>query len=70
MVTGKVRMWDANRGFGFITPDNGAVDLFVHINAVADGLDALQVGTRVSFNERPSKKKPGSYEAIDVQVII
>jgi CspA family cold shock protein len=69
MTTGKVRMFNADRGFGFIAPDAGGDDVFVHITRCADGLDELQPGTRVEFNERESPRKPGSFEAVDVRVI-
>ena len=52
-----------------LIPDAGGNDLFVHISSVAEGIGALQVGQRVSFNERESRRKPGSYEAVDVQII-
>jgi cold shock protein len=68
MQTGKVKMW-SEKGYGFITPDAGGVDLFCHINNVAEGIDALREGQKVSFSERQSRKKPGSFEAVDVQVI-
>jgi cold shock CspA family protein len=54
---------------GFIVPDAGGVGLFCHISRIADGVDALREGQRVEFNERPSRKKPDSYEAVDVRVI-
>jgi CspA family cold shock protein len=68
MLTGKVRMWSA-KGYGFIVPDAGGNDLFVHISSVAEGIDELQPGTRVQFVERESRRKPGSFEACDVEVI-
>jgi cold shock protein len=68
MQTGKVRMWSA-RGFGFLTPDDGTGDLFIHISSCVDGIDELRVGQRVSYNEKESRRKPGSAEAVDVQVI-
>jgi cold shock CspA family protein len=40
MQTGKVRMWSA-RGFGFLTPDDGTGDLFIHISSCVDGIDEL-----------------------------
>jgi cold shock protein len=69
MLTGKVKMWNADKGYGFITPDAGGVDLFCHISSVAEGIDALREGQKVSFSERQSRKKPGTLEAVDVQVI-
>lgn len=50
MATGAVKWFDARKGFGFITPDLGPRDVFVHISAVADaGLDRLAPGERLEF---------------------
>jgi CspA family cold shock protein len=68
MMTGKVRMW-SEKGFGFICPDAGGNDVFVHITRCVDGIEALHEGQRVQFNERESRKKPGTVEAVDVRVI-
>ena len=45
MVKGTVEKFDAKRGFGFITPDNGGEDAFIHRNQL-DGADALTEGDR------------------------
>jgi cold shock protein len=66
MATGKVRLFNADKGYGFIAPDAGGVDLFVHISNVADGVNALPIGARVQFNERPSRHHNGKFEAYDV----
>ncbi|KPF61854.1 cold-shock protein [alpha proteobacterium AAP81b] len=50
MATGAVKWFDARKGFGFITPDLGPRDVFVHMSAVADaGLDKLAPGERFEF---------------------
>ncbi len=48
MPTGKVRFYDADKGFGFITEDEG-LDVFLHANALPDGVDAVKKGARVEF---------------------
>jgi cold shock protein len=69
MATGKVKFFDADRGFGFIVPDAGGVDIFVHIKECAEDIDELLQGQRVTFNERPSRAKAGKFEAYDVELI-
>ncbi|MGZ6826493.1 MAG: cold-shock protein, partial [Mycobacteriales bacterium] len=54
---GVVARYDAERGFGFITPDAGGPDLFVHFSVVVDGQPLTQ-GERVSFKVRQSDKGP------------
>lgn len=51
MQTGTVKFFNTTKGFGFIQPDDGATDVFVHISAVQrSGLQGLQEGDKVSFN--------------------
>lgn len=58
-VTGKVVHYDANRGFGFLAPDSGGADVFLHINDIDIDESALKPGAQVSFDveatERGSK---------------
>jgi len=50
MATGTVKFFDAKKGFGFIQPEDGAKDVFVHISAVeAAGLGTLAEGQRVDY---------------------
>jgi CspA family cold shock protein len=50
MPTGSVKWFNADKGFGFIQPEGGGKDVFVHITAVqAAGLNGLNDGQRVSF---------------------
>ena len=50
MAQGVVKWFDRKKGFGFILPDLGAFDVFVHVSALkASGLDALDEGERVQF---------------------
>jgi len=51
MTTGTVKFFNAAKGFGFITPEGGAKDVFVHISAVERaGMRGLVDGQKVSFN--------------------
>ncbi len=54
---GVVARYDADRGFGFITPDSGGPDLFVHVSVVRDGQE-LYEGDRVRFQVRQSDRGP------------
>lgn len=54
---GVVARYDGDRGFGFITPDAGGDDLFVHVSVVA-GADPLQRGDRVRYSVRQSDRGP------------
>jgi CspA family cold shock protein len=59
MTTGTVKFFNASKGFGFITPNDGAKDVFVHISAVeASGLGGLAEGQKVSFDVQPDAKGP------------
>ena len=54
------------KGFGFITPDNGGKDLFVHKNNVQGDAEDLREGQKVEFVEAPGRKGP---EATNVSII-
>jgi CspA family cold shock protein len=60
MATGTVKWFNATKGFGFIAPDDGGKDVFVHVTAVQRaGLQSLSEGQRVTFDvvdDRKGKK--------------
>jgi cold shock protein len=58
VATGTVKWFNVDKGYGFIQPDNGGKDVFVHISAVERaGLSSLNEGARVSFEEKESRGK-------------
>ena len=57
MTNGTVKWFNDEKGFGFITPEDGSADLFVHQSAVPDG-QALAEGTKVSFDAERGDKGP------------
>jgi CspA family cold shock protein len=59
-MTGTVKFFNAERGYGFIKPDNGGRDVFVHVTAVERaGLKDLAEGQRITFEVEPDKKGKG-----------
>jgi len=65
MATGTVKWFSDEKGFGFITPDEGGRDLFVHHSGIiADGYKSLAEGAHVSYEEEQGDKGP---KAVDVQ---
>jgi len=57
MPTGTVKWFDAEKRYGFITPDEGDKDLFVHQSGVSDGT-TLREGEKVSFDSEDSDRGP------------
>lgn len=58
MATGTVKWFNATKGYGFIAPDNGGKDVFLHISAVEKaGLSNLREGAKISYEEVPNKGK-------------
>ncbi len=67
MSTGTVKWFNTTKGYGFIQPENGGADVFVHVSAVEKaGLRGLNEGQRVEFelqNER------GKTAAVDIKLL-
>jgi CspA family cold shock protein len=65
MPTGTVKWFNDDKGFGFVTPDEGGRDLFVHHTGIAgSGFRSLQEGAKVSYEETAGDKGP---KAVNVQ---
>ncbi|MCZ6764874.1 MAG: cold-shock protein [Alphaproteobacteria bacterium] len=63
MATGKVKWFNPTKGFGFIEPDEGGKDAFVHISAVERaGLDGLREGQKVEYELVPGQNGRSSAE--------
>jgi cold shock protein len=59
MATGTVKWFSDDKGFGFITPDDGGRDLFVHFSGIAgDGYRSLAEGAKVTYEEESGPKGP------------
>ena len=63
---GTIKFFNTQKGFGFITPDNGGKDLFVHANNVKGDVHSLREGQKVEFVEVPGRKGP---EATEVNIL-
>jgi len=65
MPTGTVKFFNTTKGYGFIAPEDGSKDVFVHISAVeASGMAGLQEGQKVSFEVQPDARGP---KAVNLQ---
>ncbi|GAA4394765.1 cold-shock protein [Tsukamurella soli] len=68
MAQGTVKWFNGDKGFGFITPDSGSKDLFVHFSGIVggQGFRTLNENDRVSFEEQAGDRGP---QAVSVKVI-
>ena len=67
MNTGTVKFYNAQKGFGFIQPDNGGKDVFVHATAVERaGIRGLREGQKVSY-ELQTDQRNGKTSAVNLQ---
>jgi cold shock protein len=65
---GTVKFFNQTKGYGFITPDQGGKDVFVHVTAVErSGIGTLDEGMRVSFDTEPDKRGKGP-KAVNLQL--
>jgi CspA family cold shock protein len=69
MTTGTVKWFDSQKGYGFIQPEDGSKDVFVHISAVEQaGLRGLNEGQKVSF-EVAADRRTGKSSATNLSVV-
>ena len=69
MPNGTVKFFNVQKGFGFITPDDGSKDVFVPVTSIAaSGLTALKPGLRVAFETQPDGKGPKAVELRQIAV--
>jgi CspA family cold shock protein len=67
MATGTVKWFNGEKGYGFIQPDNGAKDVFVHISAVEQaGMRSLNEGDKLTYDE-VADRKSGKVSAGNLQ---
>jgi CspA family cold shock protein len=63
MATGTVKWFSSEKGYGFITPDDGSADVFVHFSAIAgEGYRNLDEGQKVSYEVTQGQKGPQAAE--------
>lgn len=68
MPTGTVKWFNSDKGYGFIAPENGGGDVFVHISAVERaGLRGLNDGQKVSYE---TENRNGKTSAVDLQALV
>lgn len=63
---GKIKFFNTQKGFGFITPDNGGKELFVHTSNIQGNAQSVREGQSVEFVEGQGRKGP---EAIEVTLL-
>ena len=70
MSKGTVKWFNAEKGYGFISQEDGGDDVFVHFSAiVADGFKTLNEGQAVEFDVEEDTKNPGRSRAVNVKVL-
>jgi len=67
MLTGKVKWFNPQKGYGFISPDDGKKDIFVHISALEkSGINSLNENDKVSYDEA---RNNGKISAANIKIL-
>lgn len=67
MNNGSVKWFNAEKGYGFISNDDGSEDVFVHFSAIqSDGYKSLEEGQKVTFDTEPDPKNSSKLRAVNV----
>ena len=67
MLTGKVKWFNPQKGYGFISPDDGKKDIFVHISALEkSGINSLNENDKVSYDEA---RNNGRVSAANIKIL-
>jgi CspA family cold shock protein len=70
MNSGTVKWFNPDKGFGFISNDDGGEDVFVHFSAISsDGFRTLKEGQKVTFSVEPDPKDSRKMRAVNVTVV-
>ena len=69
MHTGTVKWFNEQKGFGFVSDDDGSGDVFVHFSAIQmDGFKTLSEGQKVTFDTEADPRDPGKLRAVNVNI--
>jgi len=70
MNYGTVKWFNADKGYGFISNDEGGDDVFVHFSSImVDGFKTLEEGQKVSYSTEPDPKNSSKLRAVDVRPV-
>ena len=68
MKQGKIKFFDSEKAYGFIVPDEGGEDVFIHMNELEkSGYKGISIGTKVSYE--PDTNKKGKTQATNIKIL-